>query len=517
MDRWCLDRREFWQLKNAEQPDIIFFMVDQLAACWLERGLTGAIVDLPNLAALAESGTSFARAISSNPLCCPARATLATGLTTAQHGVLQNGYVLDPELPTFMRALQQSGYQTGALGKVHFHPHFESLFPDYREYGFDVCHNTEDARGGPWLDWILAEHPDHADAVLSTVWARQIPEFARYGPAAVDLAARMVNIEPQPGTYELPFPAELSQTEWISRRAEEFIAAADRGRPLYAHISYVQPHGPFAPPRGFVGRVDEDVIPAPLPAEWRGDPGAPRCLAVLAEMAGERDWLADRTHYFADLLHLDEQLGRIRAAVTERGRADQTYWVFLSDHGEMLGDHGLISKGEMHYDACIRVPLIIAGPGLGGGRRRDEFVQLEDIFPTVFEMAGLPVPAPLSLRLALPFPTLPGRSLLPLCRGQRIPDWRSCAYAESYNNIDSNSIDRWARTVLTDEWRYTWYPGGGGEQMFCLNDDPGEQINRAGIRAYSEERRQLRNRLLEQIVLQSHPGSPRSRYAYGVH
>ena len=504
-------------MPRSDHHDIVFFMVDQLSACWLEAALAGDFVDLPNIAALAAAGTTFSRCISSNPLCCPARATLATGLTTQQHGVLQNGYFLDPKLPTFMRALQRSGYRTGALGKVHFHPHFESLYPDYREYGFDVCANTEDARGGPWLDWVLAEHPEHADAVLSTVWARQIDEFTSYGPDRMDLAARLESIPPQGGAYELPFPAQLSQSEWITAKAEEFISSTSPGQPLYAHISYVQPHGPFAPPSGYLGRDAAERIPEPLAAEWRGAPEAPRCLPVLARMADGHDFHSDRQHYFADLIHLDEQLGRIRAAVAERGRAESTYWVFLSDHGEMLGDHGLISKGEMHYDACVRVPLIIAGPGLRRGGQRNEFVCLEDLFPTVFDMAGMEVPQPSSLRLGLPFPALPGDSLLPLTRGKIPAGWRSCGYAESYNNIDSNSIDRWARTVITDEWRYTWYPDDGGEQLFGLQSDPGEQQNLAGLPAYSTVRSSMRDLLLEQVVRQSHPGSPRSRFAYGVH
>ena len=504
-------------MPKSDRPDIIFFMVDQLAACWLEHGLAGGIVDLPNFSALAGSGTWFRRAISSNPLCCPARATLATGLTTQQHGVLQNGYYLDPQIPTFMRALQESGYQTGAAGKVHLHPHYESLNPDYREYGFDACWVTEDARGGPWLDWILAQHPEHADAVLSTVWARQIEEFGDYGPQGIDLATRMDKIPPQPGAYELPFPAGLSQTEWITARATDFISDADAARPLYMHVSYVQPHGPFAPPRGYLGRVNSDAIPRPLAAEWPSDPGAPQCLAPLSEAAAGRDWLEDRRHYFADLVHLDEQLGRLQAAVRERGRSESTYLVFLSDHGEMLGDHGLMSKGEMHYDACIRVPLMIAGPGIWAGQQRSEFVQLEDVYPTVFDMAGLAVPEPESLRLALPFPALPGRSLLPLGRGEPAGSWRKCAYAESYNNIDSNTLDRWARTVVDDRFRYTWYPEGSGQQLFDLAADPGEQVNLAGRPEYRGQRDRLRDLLLEQVVLQAYPATPRSRFAYGVH
>ena len=119
-------------------------MLDQLAAKWIETAANG-VCPIPNIQRLQARGTTFTNAISSNPLCCPARATIATGLTTRGHGVLENGYQLDPDLPTFMQALQQGGWQTGAFGKVHFQPHFRTLTPDYHPYGFDVVHNTEDS------------------------------------------------------------------------------------------------------------------------------------------------------------------------------------------------------------------------------------------------------------------------------------------------------------------------------------------------------------------------------------
>ena len=140
------------------RPDIVFFMLDQLAAKWLDAGRAGA-ANVPNFERLAGLGTNFTRCITSNPLCCPARATLATGLSTRGHGVLQNGYYLDPSIRTFMQDLQGAGYWTGALGKVHFQPHYSSLHPDYRPYGFNVQHITEDGRGGEWLNWIRSEHP----------------------------------------------------------------------------------------------------------------------------------------------------------------------------------------------------------------------------------------------------------------------------------------------------------------------------------------------------------------------
>ena len=160
-------------------------MVDQLSAKWLEGG-SALACPTPNLDRLRRAGTTFTNAYASNPVCCAARATLATGLTSRGHGVLQNGYRLNPELPTVMHSLQAAGWQTGAFGKLHFEPHYSGFDVDFRKYGFDVVYNTEDPRGGAWLDWVEQEHPEHYGAALATVWPTSIPAFAAYGAKKTD-------------------------------------------------------------------------------------------------------------------------------------------------------------------------------------------------------------------------------------------------------------------------------------------------------------------------------------------
>jgi arylsulfatase A-like enzyme len=187
----------------------------------------------------------------------------------------------------------------------------------------------------------------------------------------------------------------------------------------------------------------------------------------------------------------------------------------------MLGDHGFRGKEERHYDACIRVPLIIAGPGLEAGSERDEMVQLEDICPTVLEMMGQSLPPmPMTgpyLKLAREeVPTLPRRSLLPLCRGKDPDTSRDAAYCESYNAIWSNDPGDWARTIRTKSFRYTLYPRGG-DQLFDLHNDLGEQCNLVTDPAYARVRQELRDELLERIILQDYPKTRRELFALGVH
>jgi len=513
--------------------NILFFMVDQLSAKWLELAARRGIVPLPNIKGLAANGTWFTNVITSNPVCCPARATIATGLTTRGHGVLENGYRLDPELPTFMRALQKKGYVTGALGKVHFEPHFQTFWPDYKKYGFDVTHITEDGRGGEWLDWVRDSHPGHYEDVLACIWASYIPEYAAYGPDKTDLGGRIREIqkgynwstadypEGSFGAHSQKYPQELTQTEWITRHALDFISGVPEGKPFFAHVSYVQPHFPFTVPAGYLPLVKEELIPEALPAEWRSDPFAPAYFSRQKMQRNNEYDKSARKCYFADLAHLDGQLGRLVALLKDRGVYDNTYIIFISDHGELLGDHEFYGKEERHYDACIRVPLIISGPGLGKGGVCSQFVQHEDVCPTILDMAGAQMEGLKHTPVYLQVPEEKlrmsyGRSLLGYLKGEK-GFVRDDAYCESFSPIWSIDYTDWARTVRTEQYRYTYYAGNTGEQLFELSKDPDEQRNLAGDPEYAGVKRDLKDRLLEYLIRQDWPKTPRELYSLGVH
>ena len=518
-----------------KKSNIILLMMDQLSEKWLCAALNGAC-ELPNFKRLIESGVKFNNMYSENPVCCPARATIATGLSTRGHGVLENGYQLDPKLPTFMKALQTGGYQTGLFGKLHVEPHYKGLNPDYKQYGFDVTHVTEDCRGGEWLDWIQKEHPEYLEEVLMTIWANEIPEYLSYGENHENLRERIkacrekhdrTNGGKYPHAskkgYELPFPKELSQTEWITQRAIDFMKNRETDQPFFAQISYVQPHGPFTPPAGYLDKVRDDMIPDVVLPEWADDENAPYCIKGRgARIKMTPDQTAfNRKCYFADLIHLDEQVGKILDCLEEINQKENTYIVFVSDHGELLGDHGFYGKEEKHYDACIHIPLVISGPGLESGITKDQMVQHTDICPTILEMAHVKMPlmpkeGPHLKVEQEDIPSLYGRSLMGLCQGKDI-SWRQESYCESYNGLVSADPRDWARTIRTNEYRYTYYPSGGGEQLFNLVEDPDETVNLAGDPRYEKQKGLLKDLLLEYVILQDYPKTRRDLYALGVH
>lgn len=511
--------------------NILFFMVDQLSQKWLQAAFDG-VCDLPNLEKLRDNGTMFDNFYTSNPVCCPTRATMATGLTTRGHGVLENGYELDPSIPTFMQLLQRDGYRTGALGKVHFEPHFKGFWPDYKQYGFDVTHITEDGRGGEWLDWVRQNYPKEFNNVLATIWPSHIPEYYKYGPNKENYHDMIEKVkkdfkwetEDFPrnkfGVSTLPFPAEVSQTEWITMHAVDYIKSCDKDKPFLAHISYVQPHGPFNPPAEYMQYVDTSRIPDVADAEWENDPNAPEYFKTCKKYDMNAKYA--RHCYFADLVHLDKQLGIITDTLKECGRLNNTYIIFLADHGELLGDHGFYGKEERHYDACVRPPLIISGPGMQKGLVCSEFVQHEDICPTVLEMAEL---KPVALPKMGPYlkvetkdiPVLAGESVVGLCNGSKKNSFRQEAYVESYNSICSIEYSDWARTILADGFRYTYYPDNNGDQLFDIKNDPNEQVNLTADTNYLEIKRNLKDRLMECIIRQDFPKTIRELYALGVH
>ncbi len=506
-------------------PNVILILADQLSACWLE-GESAAACPTPNLDRLAARGVRFTRHIVHNPVCMPSRASLFTGRSSRHHGVLQNGYELGHDCATFPQVLRRAGVRTAGFGKFHLQCHQRSAHNDVRPYGYDVAEVTEDIRAGDWLDWVQREHPDCYEQALATVWP--LPCLREYGPDKADLlprvhAARAKHTADRgaipkseirnpksaiPLTYPSLVPERACQTRWVGDRACAFLAEVDR--PFFLNVSFVDPHDPYDPPESYLARVDAGRVPAPIAAAWPEDPLSPAVfgrpgICKLFEGVGADGWREIRRHYLASVAFIDDQVGRILDALARRGLEEDTYVLFTSDHGDMLGDHGLPFKGAWHYDACIRTPLIVSGPGAAPGEC-GAMVENLDLFPTVLEMAGVECAVPVE-----------GSSLLPWVRGEAPAGWREAAYCESFASYEDREPDGWARTLRTAEWRYTLFPAGGGEQLFHLAGDPREQVNRAGDPECAPVRAALRDQLLERIIAQDWPLPTRALFGLGKH
>lgn len=484
-----------------QRKNIVFIMADQLGARHL--GCYGSGVDsTPGLDRLAAAGTRFDRCYATVPICGPSRATFLTGRSPCVHGMVGNNYALAQDQPTYAHVLRAAGYRTGGFGKFHQTP---MHFPDPKRLdflGFDEGVVTEDPKW-PWYEWVKREHPEHAELALAKAW-----EFWPCYPPPPDLAAkrRLGDRHPEHKAatpwglmFESSLPAAVHDSTWITDLGLDFMArhvaaqgpaAGREGQPFFCHISYVDPHDPYDPPEPYGSMFRPEAMRDPLPAAWLAD-DIPT-LRQSQRFCGFEKWWDQpaamrrlRSLYHGSLRYLDDQIARVCDFLRQRGLWDDTIVVFTADHGEMLGDHGLITKGVKPYDAGVRCPLIVAGGGLPAGVNPGLVCTL-DFYPTFCDWAGAP---------EADRPPLEGRSFAAVTDPDR---WD--AVAVGFDSVQS---------VLTaDGWRLTRFVDDGKGQMFDLRADPDEQRNLYHEPAHAGRR----TALLEQLVAVMNRGQRQRHY-----
>jgi arylsulfatase A-like enzyme len=325
------------------------------------------------------------------------RASLFTGRYPTTVRVRGMG-MLPPVEITLPEVLRRHGYATGAFGKVHFtpeqytHGHLKSDVPilDWRrfaeaaqlpldmgsacgnDYGFQVHVGCDDACQGNFREWLRREAPELAE--------RRPDRLSPDGPA--DL-------------WVSPYPSAFHQSTYIASQAEAFIRSQSKGKPWFALCSFVAPHHPFEAPADQIARYPLEAVPPP---ERRGGVDASRIPAPASDAVGEMDRFGEDVqrrivqHYLASISLVDDGVGRLIDALRQTGQLDDTVVVFAADHGEFLGNHGLLRKPSLHYDETLRVPLLLKGPGLPA-RRVDGLVELVDVYPTLLGLLGIDINA----------------------------------------------------------------------------------------------------------------------------
>ena len=484
-------------MNTGSGPNIVFIMADQLAAGFV--GCYGSGVDsTPTLDRLAADGVRFDRCYAHCPVCAPNRATIFTGRSIGIHGIVTNNLTLGREHPTFVEVLRRSGYATGGFGKFHLTPMQCPLPEDFSWLGFDEAAPTEDPKLGPWLDWVEREHPEHFDAALAVSWP--MPYLSAYGPEKRDLteawaAANRRILKPRRDAsdwhlqYESPLPPEVHQTRFITDCALEFMerrTAGEDNDPFFCFVSYVDPHDPYDPPAPYSTMYDPSEMPAPIPLEEPGHSSrileGSRDFHQFRTVSGnERTMKRLRALYHGSIRFIDDQIGRITAFLEERGLAENTILVFTTDHGDMMGDHGLITKGVKHFDKGIRCPLIVRGGPVEGGRATDRLTSSLDFFPTVCDWAGIDERPPVE-----------GRSF---AAGSAAADdgWRTVT-VQSPAPLKPEQ-EGMVRSIVTDDgWRFSVYDEDGQGEMFNLREDPEERLNLYDRSEWGDRQRLLQER-----------------------
>ncbi len=435
------------------RPNILLLMTDQQRGDCL--GVDGhPVLQTPYLDQLAAEGVRFRHAYTACPVCVPARRTLMTGQTAFHHGVMMNHHTrLEGE--TLPGALAGAGYQTHLVGKLH-------LWPHRKLYGFCSA-DWSDAPGhdeDDYARWLRRNGIGHPDAGLS------------HGASQNGYVARPWHLEER-----------FHFTNWCADMALEFLERRDPTLPFFLNVSFHQPHQPCCPPRDYYDRYLAMDLGEPVVGDWaRVFDAPPRGLPVDAWRAAFPPAVLQqyRAGYYGCINHIDDQVGRILRHIPHN-----TIVVFVSDHGEMLGDHQWIRKRSA-FEPSARIPMLWRFPsGLGRGQVRDEPVELMDVMPTLLGAAGVPVPG-----------SVDGRDLAVLLSGA-CRDWREWLHGECAQVPTLGS----GMQYLTDGRRkFIWYPGTGEEQFFDLEADPSELCNLAGDASRHDEIAVWRQRLVEQLA-----------------
>jgi len=483
----------------TQRPNILWIMTDQHRADCL--GCMGhPVIQTPHLDRIGAEGIVFENAFCQSPVCMASRAALFTGRYPATVRVRGMG-VLPPAETTFPELLRRAGYSTGAFGKVHLTPERytrdqlgsdvpildwrafapEAVLPPFPDdpvkesYGFDTHIGCDDANQGNFRAWLRERCPELADKPRGTPEPGWLPD-----------------------QFVSPFPTKWHQSTYISQTAEAFIRQQDRSAPWFTFCSFIAPHHPFEAPADQLARYSLADIPAP---EWHGGTdGAfipdPAANAVDEALRYAPDVLRRlMLHYLASISCIDDGVGRLLTALEETDQLDNTIIVFVSDHGEFAGNHGLLRKPSIHYDELLRVPLLLRLPtGRGGGRRVPGMVESIDVHPTLLGLLGMDVNPGVqgidwSASIVDGHPIARDdihsdmHDLGPMAHGQ--PNGPYCA----------------VQTLRTNEWKLNIYPTAGPEygQLFNLRDDPGEETNLYGDSSCRATREDMLWRLLQRI------------------
>jgi arylsulfatase A-like enzyme len=519
------------------KKNIVMIMADQLRKDYL--GCFGnPYVRTPNLDEIGSKGVRFDNCYVNNPICMPNRMSIFTGLHPRSHGMWTNGLMLPHTLPTLGNTLHDQGYDTCSIGKLHFEPMDcgekvpRGSKEDHR-YWKEVGDNFD--WNGPFWGF------DHVEFTIGHVTA-PLAHYGKWfhahgGTDDMTVAKRLPEFPYCPVTT---MPESLHDSQFVGERAADYIRNHAGGeKPFFVLASFPDPHHPFNPPYETALRYRDTPVKLPVcegddlatrPEHYRQmkegiwhragllreTPGMSDEMKkrvqgtaekvaefmdeqILADMglasggraaggevkdAGisseERDQRIRNTYAMVDLI--DQGVGRILEALRETGTLEDTIILVTSDHGELMGDHGLWLKGPFFYDGLLNVPLIIRAPGVEAGCS-DALASSIDLYPTLCELAGVKTPR-----------YCEGVSLVPALTGGHPRSRCLIEYRNGYFERDINTVG-----YLDERYKFIQYQTGECELTDRI-EDPLEQRNLAADISYRDVVRDYREKLLMALL-----------------
>lgn len=438
----------------ATRPNIILITTDQQRFDTIHAVGNGSIFT-PHLNWLCDTGIRYTRAYADCPVCAPSRATIMTGQHAYHHGQTRNSGVSPmAHLPTLPGILTAAGYQTRGVGKMHFNP-------VRANYGFE---HTE----------IL---PD---------FYRQMARLPHAAPPK-DHGVGENEMEPVFSTAE----KRHTVTHWVVDRSIDFLETRDDTRPFFLWTSFTKPHPPLDPLKHYWDLYDGVPMPDPVYGDWSEDvekipQGFMEPTYHLNNVYRfSREQLRNvRRAYYACISQIDYNLGLLLARVREMGLLENTWIVFSSDHGEMLGDHHMGAK-SLFLEGSAHVPLLVRPPStpwqadVRGGTTDERLACLADLMPTFLNLTGIEPPADARIDGLDLFGTQQRDRLVGECVG--------------------------FHSIITRDWKYHFTADGGGELLFHVAEDPYEQRNLANAPAAKGKLQELRSALIDDLERRNSP------------
>jgi arylsulfatase A-like enzyme len=481
----------------VRRPNILLITSDQHRGdCF---GFEGRAVRTPHLDALARDGTRFSAAICPSVVCQPARASILTGLLPLTHGVHDNGIDLDPGIGAlgFAGQLAAAGYATALIGKAHF-----STYHTFQPTGTPECVASSAAYGADWHGPYMGFGHVELMLVGHNWFPPEMPPRGQHyerwfhadGRGAEKMAAYRANQGETQGAaqcWHSGLPVAWHNTTWTADRSIAWLKSQKPDEPFCLWTSFPDPHHPFDCPLPWSRLHDPATVDLPAHRSRDLDRRPWWHRAVLeSEPVGPPDAVATRKAYsrippqsdaqlreiiantYGMISLIDHQVGRILIALEEAGLAENTIVIFTADHGEWLGDHGLLLKGPMPYEGLLRVGLIARGPGIPAGRVVADPVGTLDLAPSFLDWAGVAPAGPLH-----------GASLLPLIRGE---GGRDVALSEWELLPARTGVPLSLRVARGKRWKLSLELRSGAGELYDLENDPQEMENRFGDPACAE-------------------------------
>jgi len=454
---------------GGRMPNILWICADQQRFDTIS-GLNNQHVRTPNLQKLMGESVTFTHAFVQNPVCSPSRASFLTGRYPHTTGLRANGQRIRPNERLVTRILADHGYTCGLAGKMHLSPceggrNEERIDDGYQAFWWS--HDLSDQWPGKnmWHVWLK------------------------------DKGIKWPEAPPRTPAWGVPIDPAYTQTAWCSEMAMQFMRQQRNFNPWLMSVNIFQPHHPFWPTKDYFDRYDPDKLPSPAfhqgeldskPVYQRVDhQGAYGGTAISFAKTDDLTHRKVTAAYYAMIEQVDTEVGRMLKTLEDTGQADNTIVIYMSDHGEMLGDHGIYLKGPYFYDCAMRVPLMIRWPGrYKAGLRSDALVEMVDLVPTLLDAAGIPVHSGVQ-----------GRSLTRVLTGQSTKH-RDSVYSEHFDSSSLYQTPPMAACIRTERHKLTYFHNSPAGELYDLEKDPGEVENLW----VSPRAKDIRQEMMEKLV-----------------